>query len=428
MRLRHSDRRTIPVLLAAALAAAPAVLAPAHAQNTETKPAAVTEPATPAAPATWSSGITLGAQIEGGFSWNPSYPRGRNNFGQLFTDRANEPILNQILLTAARPLDLKAPGYDIGFKLQGLYGSDARYTHLLGVFNHAINNRLQLDIMEANILVHTPWLTEGGIDFKVGLFPTPLGVETIDPSSNSFYSRSYIFNFGLPFKHTGALATVHVNGMIDLYGGLDTGTNTTFGKGGDNNGALGGIFGFGLNLLGGKLTILALSHIGPENPSRAVVNADKYNRYYNDVAITYKATDKLTLISELNYARDDFANAEAYGFAQYTGYALTDTVTLNARGEVFRDGRGFFVASFPGVKDNARAQLGLPNGSIAGTPTTYGAITLGATFKPTLPAPITSLMIRPEIRYDSALTGNRPFNNGHDRGSFTAATDFVLAF
>jgi hypothetical protein len=37
-------------------------------------------------------------------------------------------------------------------------------------------------------------------------------------------------------------------------------------------------------------------------------------------------------------------------------------------------------------------------------------------------------MIRPEIRYDSALSGNRPFNGGHDRGSFTAASDIVLAF
>ena len=421
MRFFFNDRCTILVLLAAALAAA----SPAYAQNTETKPAAAAEPATPS---NWSSGITLGAQIQGGFSWNPSYPRGRNNFGQLFTDRANEPMLNQILLTAARPIDPKATGYDIGFKLQGMYGSDARYTHFLGVFDRTINNRLQFDITEANVLVHTPWITPGGIDFKVGLFTTPLGVETIDPSPNAFYTRSYIFNFGLPFKHAGALATVHVNDVLDLYGGLDTGTNTTIGRGGDNNGALGGIFGFGLNLMGGKLVVLALSHIGPDNPSRTVPNADRYNRTYNDVAITYKPTDKLTLISEFNYVRDDFANAEAYGFAQYVGYALTDTVTLNARGEVFRDGRGFFVASFPGVKDNARAQLGLPNTSVAGTPTTYGAITLGATFKPTLPAPISSLMIRPEIRYDSALTNNRPFNGGHDRGSFTAATDLVLAF
>ena len=30
-----------------------------------------------------------------------------------------------------------------------------------------------------------------------------LGAETIDPSGNYLYSKSYIFNFGLPLKHTG---------------------------------------------------------------------------------------------------------------------------------------------------------------------------------------------------------------------------------
>ena len=101
-------------------------------------------------------------------------------------------------------------------------------------------------MVEANVLAHLPWLTEGGIDLKVGQYPTPLGYETIDPSTNPFYSHSYIFQFGLPFKHTGALTVTHVNDMLDVYAGIDTGTNTTFGPLGDNNGAIGGIGGFNL--------------------------------------------------------------------------------------------------------------------------------------------------------------------------------------
>jgi hypothetical protein len=69
-----------------------------------------------------------------------------------------------------------------------------------------------------------------------GQYPTPLGYETIDPSTNLFYSHSYIFNFGLPFKHTGALTVTHLNDVVDVYAGVDTGTNTTFGRLGDNNG------------------------------------------------------------------------------------------------------------------------------------------------------------------------------------------------
>ena len=205
---------------------------------------------------------------------NPAGPADGLNFGQLFTDHANQFQLNQILLTANKPLDPKDPDYQWGFKLQFMYGSDARYTQFLGELNRVVpNQRYQFDVVEANVLAHVPWLTEGGIDLKVGQYPTPLGYETIDPSTNPFYSHSYIFQFGLPFKHTGALAVTHVNGMLDIYAGVDTGTNTTFGPLGENNGAIGGIGGFNLIFLDGNLTILALTHFGPEQPTRLLVAA-----------------------------------------------------------------------------------------------------------------------------------------------------------
>src|ERR1019366_1199476 len=105
-------------------------------------------------------------------------------------------------------------------------------------------------------------------DLKVGQYSTPLGFETIDPSTNPFYSHSYIFNFGLPLEHTGVLSTTHVSPLLDIYLGVDTGENTTFGPRGDNNNSIAGIGGFGLNMMDGNLTVLVLSHMGPENPSR----------------------------------------------------------------------------------------------------------------------------------------------------------------
>ena len=140
-------------------------------------------------------------------------------------------------------------------------------------------------------------------------YSTPLGYETIDPSTNPFYSHSYIFSFGLPFKHTGVLTTTHVNPLLDVYLGLDTGANTTFGPRGDENNAIAFLGGFGLNnLMDGRLTILALTHIGPENPSRAAIpgtNVNALYRYYNDIVATYKASEKLTLVTEANFTRDD---------------------------------------------------------------------------------------------------------------------------
>jgi hypothetical protein len=319
------------------------------------------------------------------------------NFGQLFTDHANQAQLNQLLLTANKPLDPKNSDYQWGFKLQGMYGSDARYTQFLGELNNvAPGDRYQLDVVEANVLAHLPWLTPGGIDLKVGQYSTPLGYETIDPSSNPFYSHSYIFQFGLPFKHTGALTTTHVSPLLDVYVGVDTGTNTTFGPLGDENGAVGGIGGFGLNMMDGNLTILALSHVGPEQPTRVLsplgVNANGEWRSYSDVDITYKATPLLTLVTEFNWVRDayGFQNQPVNGFgaAQYGAYTLTDTLTLNGRVELWRDDNNFFVESFSGNNDPIRFQQGLPTISnvylAPGGSTTYGALTVGVTYSSAL--------------------------------------------
>jgi len=428
-------------------------MVPAFAQTPA--PAATTE-AAPAAPAAaadappagyWVNGIHLSAQIDGGITGNFAAPK--NNFGNLFSDKPNTVLLNQVLLTAAKPLDPKATDFDWGFKLQGLYGSDARYTHFLGEFDRTLqNDRNQIDVVEANVLFHLPVLFDGGIDVKAGQYSTPLGFETIDPSTNPFYSHSYIFNFGLPFKHTGILTTSHVSGLLDVYLGIDTGVNTSFGTGGsdpgDNNGAVAFLGGVNLTMMDGGLTVLALTHIGPENPTRgfpAGQNANGYYRYLNDVVVTYKATDALTLVTEFNWIRDDFgatgyatgkaSASNAFGIAQYAAYTLSDTMTLNGRAEIYRDDHNFFVGGFGSNNSFDRFQQGFPNSAFGapGTNSTYGEVTLGVTYKPAdMPAPISGLLIRPEVRYDHALTDNKPYNGGKDSGSFTIASDVVLTF
>ncbi len=215
-----------------AVAALATASVPAFAQTAA--PAATTTDTTAAAPAAadapppglWIDGIHFSAQVDAGIIANPYRPNTGLNFGQLFTDHANQVQMNQLLLTANKPLDPKNSDFQWGFKAQIMYGSDARYTQFLGELNRVDpEQRYQLDVVEANLLFHLPVLTSGGVDLKVGQYPTPLGFEVIDPSANPFYSHSYIFQFGLPFKHTGALATAHVNDTLDLYTGIDTGTN-----------------------------------------------------------------------------------------------------------------------------------------------------------------------------------------------------------
>ncbi len=448
----------IAAAMSAANAQTPAPATPATGSAPTEAPATPPADAAPPAPAPeapppglWINGIHLSAQLDAGIIANPFRPATGLNWGQLFTDHANQVQLNQLLLTANKPLDPKNSDYQWGFKVQFMYGSDARYTQFLGELNRVDpEQRYQLDVVEANVLAHLPWLTEGGIDLKAGQYVTPLGYETIDPSTNPFYSHSYIFQFGLPFKHTGALATTHVNDVLDIYSGIDTGTNTTFGPLGDNNGAIGGIGGFNLTFLDGKLTILALTHFGPDDATRALspigFNANGFWRFYNDVLVTWKASDTWTFVTEANWARDGFGIVTAsgtvnkpvngFGAAQYVSYALTETVSLNARAEIWRDDNNFFVAAFPANNSFVKFQQGFAttvNGAPGGN-TTYGGLTLGVTWKPEVPAPITGLMVRPEIRWDHAFTNNKPFNNNpplNTKGtnnSFTFGSDIVLTF
>ena len=101
--------------------------------------------------------------MDAGIIANPYRPNTGLNFGQLFTDHANQVQLNQLLLTANKPLDPKDTDFQWGFKAQIMYGSDARYTQFLGELNRVDpEQRYQLDVVEANVLFHVPVLTDGG--------------------------------------------------------------------------------------------------------------------------------------------------------------------------------------------------------------------------------------------------------------------------
>jgi hypothetical protein len=410
------------------LSTAAAVTLLAGAALAEDQPAA---PATPAAPASWASGIKVSGHIEVGATMNPDQPDNGTNYGHLFTDKANQIVLNQAALTIERDPDPKATSIDIGFKVQGMYGMDSQFTHFIGELDRETSMRNSFDVVEANLTAHVPVLTPGGTDVKLGQFSTPIGYEVIDPTGNFFYSHSYIFNFGIPLKHTGIFFTTHVNPTLDLYYGYTTGVNTSLGSGGGYNDNqfhfLGGV---GLNFK--NLTILALTHIGPENPAGSLppgVNIHDQYRYLSDVVITWKVTDKLTSVTELNYIRDDGFDASGGGVAEYLTYPILPTVTAGIRAEVWRDEQGFFVAAFPGNLDFINLETGRPSGAYSAGPTTYGELTFGLNIKPAhLPKIIDGMNFRPEVRYDHAFAGGFPFGGTPltSKDQVTIALDVVV--
>jgi len=365
--------------------------------------------------------------IEAGLTGNPDPPVDNHNFGHLFTDRANEPLLNQMVITGERALDPNATGFDWGFKVQFMYGSDARYIHSLGLLDDTTDERVQPDFPEVYASAHIPIPSTGGLDLKLGKFVTLEGAETIDPRTNVFYSHTYIFNFGIPFNNSGFQSVLHVNKYLDLYGGINRGVNISLA---DNNASIAFEGGIGLNLLDGNLTTLAITHVGPEDPG------DNHDyRYLNDMTTTWKITKNFTSITDLNLIYDSISGGKwGGGGAQYFTYSINDWLQVGFRGEIWRDAEGFYVAQFRANNDflhialQGRAVPFDPS-NLGGGKTTYLGLTWGVTIKPPLPKPFAGLLIRPEVRYDRALTTSfKPFEQNTSRDQVTLGFDVVLEF
>ena len=126
--------------------------------------------------------LKLPRWIDSGVTFNPAGPADNQNFGRFFDDRVNEPLLNQLVINFERALAPQPGQFDWGFKLQFMYGSDARFIHSLGLFsNTAGTSIVQPDLVEGYLSLHLPIISEGGLDLKLGKFVTLEGAETIDP-------------------------------------------------------------------------------------------------------------------------------------------------------------------------------------------------------------------------------------------------------
>ncbi|AOW49343.1 outer membrane beta-barrel protein [Acetobacter ascendens] len=391
----------------------------------------------------WLSDITLTGQIEGGIMANPARPNPGYNYGDFLADHANQVQLNQAEFTLSKAIDSSLNEYQIGFTLEGLYGSDARYYHVLGISDQEWKARYQLIPAQAHVDVHLPWLTKGGLDMQVGILQAPMGVEGLDPTSRAFYTLAYTSEYSVPFEHIGAMFNWHVTPMVDVTFGIDTGNQTSFGSS-DNNHMPAAYFGFNLNNLAhGKLRIVELSRVGPENSWRSVghYEADHAQRFWNDINATYDINDKLSVTAEFNYlhdegvrgigARGQFAGADAESFVSFLSYKINKEFTFNYRGEIYRDNNNMMVATFRGNNSYMEALAGTGGETVAGPSghgTTYGDLSLNVVYHPDLGHHVRVFQLRPEIRFDRSLNGTTPFNGGRNNGMFTFGGDAVIGF
>ncbi len=157
-------------------------------------------------------------------------PKNGQNFGVNPNSQANRWMGNQYYLIFEKPLQ-QGDKVNFGFRVDNLFGNDWQFNHSHGFADTVapLNHFNGYDLAQAYAEVHLPpVISKGGTDIKGGRFYTILGYEVVPATGRPLLSVPYMFNYGQPFTHVGALATTHVTDRINLYNGTVNGWDRWF--------------------------------------------------------------------------------------------------------------------------------------------------------------------------------------------------------
>lgn len=365
-----------------------------------------------------------------GVSLDPARPADRLGVGRLFDDRPNDLLLQQAGFTVEQPLQDPSGSVDWGFRLDVFAGTDARYTQGLWPFDRAFDTLVQLDLNEANAVVRLP-LGASRLDLRLGLFPTLLGFETVDPEPNWLLSRSFLFSFGTPLKHAGLLATLRPSASWEVSAGVVRGYAVGFEDNNDEPSFLGGV---AARLPDGAGSVNLGVFYGPETDGvyGAIVDVAHDRRFVAALTAVVAPFDGWSFAVDTVYGHDDArlgldgGTPEWAGAAAYVRREFDPKFAMTLRYEVFRDDDGF-AAFKAGAPDDAldllRGALGALDASTGGLgPVTLHGLSVGATWRP-----CPSVRVDGELRYDRAEDG-RPFDSATSSSRFTVGIGVLIRF
>lgn len=350
------------------------------------------------------AGISIGGRVQGSYTYSFSSPPGNDITGRLFDFENQDPTLNQVGVYVDK--QVKADVFDVGGRMEWIYGADSRFIHSLGLFDHMgvdSGPDNQWDLNQLYVDINVPNVAK----FRVGKFVTPAGYELIDPTGNSLYSHSFLFSYAIPFTHTGVTGTFRLNDNASLMVGITRGWDTSLE---DDNGTIDFLGQLAYTLPSGNGNIYLTVITGADQPH----DNDNW-RTLVDFIYTRSLGDNITVALNADYAYEansgtavGGSDAQWFGMAGYLGVKASDTVTFNARIEYFND------------QDGARV-----TGGVGGT-SLYEA-TAGVSIRPFANDAIGQyLVVRPEIRFD--YSEKKFFDGATDRYQVTAAIDAIFSF
>ena len=320
--------------------------------------AAFAEDPKPAAPAInvddLKKALGMSIYLQGGYTYNGNSSTGDINDLRVFDQKANSFMLDLAQLVFAKD---PAAG-SIGYKVKISAGETAKYIHSAGLTSSAGND--PFDITEAYVSYLAP--LGKGLRFDFGKFVTFFGAEVIEAIDNPNYSRSFLFNYAIPFTHTGLKAgytfSDALNAALFIVNGWDNSSDNNRGKS------------IGVSIGYSPADAFSLNINGMEGPEQneqgagapTVGSSSSNMRTLLDLVATIKPAKPLSIILNYDDGKEEnvpgallpsgiSSDAKWDGLAGIVKYDFNDRYSLAVRGEYFDDKDGFRTGTVQKLKE-----------------------------------------------------------------------------
>lgn len=326
--------------------------------------------------------LGMSLYLQGSYLYNFKNSATQENELRVFDHKANSFVLDlaQIVLTKDAPLN------NAGYKLKLSAGETAKWIHSRGLGTSSDS----FDLTEAYISYLAG--VGSGLRFDFGKMTTYHGAEVIEAKDNPNYSRSLLFNYAIPFTHTGLKASYKFSDALNAGVYVVNGWDNTD----DNN--KGKTFGMSVGVIPvEQISMLFNFMYGPEKD-----NNTKDNRSLFDWVGTIKPVKNLSLILNVDYAKEEnngSSDSKWYGYAGIVKYEFSDLFSTALRAEYFNDKNGVRTGTIQKVKE----------------------ITLTPEFKLAK-----DLLLRPEYRHD--WSDQQVFDSGSRKTQDTVALGIMYTW
>ena len=368
--------------------------------QTTTAPTAVT-PAAPTPPGTITySGLidvyyginarsphTAGPSPFGGHSFSgyltPSGEHfGIDNVGRSFdvNDREFSFNLGEFNITRT-----EGRGLPVGFTATLTTGDTARLVHITEPGGTSAWQNIQQAFVTKTVNV-----AKRDVTIDAGIFVTPLGLEVIESTSNDNYSRSFGFQYAVPFYHAGFRVGIPITSKLQFLGAGVNGWNNIADDNDSKTGIAQLIYKPNANITGILAFIGGNEGTGAYGPGLAPKNDGSLNTYVYEAQGIVQVTPALKLSGIVDYGTGSgnvpgpkHLSGTWLSLAGYGRYQINSRLAVAGRIEQFDDNAG-------------SGGIGLRTGGLGYNRLREGTVTLEYTFLRS------HLVTRVEYRHDAS--------------------------